>query len=332
VTIELLTPLGALFAFAAVVPIAVYVLRERRLRAVRAALRLEAPSRGARLSLVAALAAVPVLLGLAAAQPVVAESRTLPERTDAQVFVAVDISRSMLARSGPSAETRFERARSIAIALRDQLPEVPMGIASMTQGMLPHLFPTTNRRVFVATLEKTLEVGEVWTGLGGTIASSLDAVGAVPRLNYFPPAAKQRVLVVLTDGESLPLETNLESDFSKEPRVQTILVHIWREGEQVYLGGVPESGYQLDRQSRDKLERIAEAIGGSVVAESDAGALAGRVRSLIGTGETVARPQEGERRALMPYVTLLALVPLGFVLLRRNVYGPDQSGPRSGTR
>jgi hypothetical protein len=28
---------------------------------------------------------------------------------------------------------------------------------------------------------------------------------------------------------------------------------------------------------------------------------------------------EGERRALMPYATMLALLPLGFVLLRRNL-------------
>ena len=318
-SVELLTPLGALFALTALVPLAVYVLSERRLRSVRAALRLAEPSRRSRLSLVVALAAVPALLGLAAAQPVVAESRTLPERTDAQVFVALDISRSMLAGSGADAPTRFERARSIAVALRDQLPEVPMGIASMTEGMLPHLFPTTNRRVFVATLEKTLDVGKVWTGLGGTIATSLDSVGEVPDLNYFPPAAEKRLLVVLTDGESLPLERNLEADFSKEPLGQTILVHVWQEGEQVYLGGVPESGYQLDSRSHETLEQVADRIGGSVASESDAGGLASRVRSLIGTGETIARPQEGERRALMPYVTLLALVPLGFVLLRRNV-------------
>lgn len=318
-SVELLTPLGALFALAALVPVGVYALRERRLRSVRSALRLDAPSRRSRLAFLAALIAVPALLGLAAAQPVVAESRTLPERTDAQVFVALDISRSMLAAADAGSPTRFERARSIAIALRDQLPEVPMGIASMTEGVLPHLFPTTNRRVFVATLEKTLDVGEVWTGLGGTIASSLDSLGEVPSLNYFPPSAEKRVLVVLTDGESLPLERNLETDFSKEPRVQTILVHVWRDGEKVYLGGVPESGYQLDRGSQDKLERVADMIGGTVVSESDAGSLASRVRSLIGTGETVARPQEGERKALMPYVTLLALVPLGFVLLRRNV-------------
>ena len=318
-SVELLTPLGAVFALTALVPLAVFVLRERRTRAVRRSLGLADPSQRSRLSFVAALAAVPVLLGLAAAQPVVAESRTLPERTDAQVFVVVDISRSMLAASGLESPTRFERARGMAIALRDQLPEVPIGIASMTQGMLPHLFPTTDRRVYVSTLEKALDVGEVWTGLGGTIVSSLDAIGAAPRLSYFPPSAKKRVLVVLTDGESLRLERDLTVEFAKEPRVHTILVHVWREGEQVYLGGVPESGYQQDSSSREKLEEVASLVGGSVASESDAGSLASRVRSLLGAGPTVAREQEGERRALMTFVTLLTILPLGFVLLRRNV-------------
>ncbi|HEY6112961.1 MAG TPA: hypothetical protein VIV37_02565 [Gaiellaceae bacterium] len=34
---------------------------------------------------------------------------------------------------------------------------------------------------------------------------------------------------------------------------------------------------------------------------------------------TVDRRIEGNRRALMPYVALLAILPLGFVLYRRNL-------------
>ncbi len=40
---------------------------------------------------------------------------------------------------------------------------------------------------------------------------------------------------------------------------------------------------------------------------------------LLGDGPTRARVLEGERRTLMPYATMLALLPLGFVLLRRNL-------------
>jgi hypothetical protein len=319
VSISLLTPYGALIALLAIAPLTVYVLRERHARRARRVLGLSQPRGRSHISLVAALAAVPALLGLAAAQPVVAESRTLPERTDAQVFVVLDISRSMLASSANGAPTRFDRATEIARRLRADLPDVPMGIASMTTGMLPHLFPTTDPRVFSATLEDTLGVGRVWTGLGGSIATSIDAIGAAGRLNYFPPTAEKRVIVVLTDGESLEQTRDLGAELSKEPRVHPILVHTWRDGEKVFTNGIPEAEYVQDAGSRALLEGVAVETDGELLSESEAGSLASRVQAAIGAGPTIDREQEGERRALMPYVTLLVLLPLGFVLLRRNV-------------
>ena len=48
------------------------------------------------------------------------------------------------------------------------------------------------------------------------------------------------------------------------------------------------------------------------------GDVAAGVRNALGAGPTVERRIEGSRRALMPLVALLAVFPLGFVLLRRN--------------
>ena len=42
-----------------------------------------------------------------------------------------------------------------------------------------------------------------WTSFG-TNVTTLDALGAVPTLNFFTPRAKRRALVVFTDGESQP--------------------------------------------------------------------------------------------------------------------------------
>ena len=52
--------------------------------------------------------------------------------------------------------------------------------------------------------------------------------------------------------------------------------------------------------------------------ESEAGSLPQIVGDLIGTGPTIDREHEGRRRALMPWITLLTVFPLGFVLFRRN--------------
>jgi len=319
-----LTPLGALLVVTALAPLAVLWACENRLRRLRAALELGEPQRRSRLTPVAALAVVCGLVALAAAQPVVATSREQRERTDAQVFVVLDTSRSMLAAQEPGAPTRFDRARDLARGLVNRLPEVPVGIASMTDGLLPHLFPTTDRRVFHETLEKTMRVEAVpasnfYSTYHASRATSLDALVAAPTLSYFPPAAKKRVLVVLTDGESRPLEQDLATAFGRGPRIETVFVHVWGPEERIYLSGVAEFGYKADPRSGAVLARVASLVKGRVLSENASGTLHAAVVDLLGTGPTVAREHEGNRLALMPWVTLAAFLPLGLVLRRRNL-------------
>lgn len=319
--IGFVTPLGALFAISALIPLAVLVRRRRRRRVILSALGLEHPTLGSQLSLVFGLAAVPVLLGLAAAQPVIETTRTVPERTDAQVFVVLDVSRSMLASAEPGAPTRFERARAVALGLSDQLPEVPFGVASLVSGVLPHLFPTTDARVLAATLAKTVDPTHAPPAPAYlTLATNLNGLHSVPELNYFPPTATKRVLVVLTDGETQPLDPRLARAFNRPPRIETVFVRFWDADERIYETGVAEGGYQPDPRSDALLANAAELVGGQVFEEDDAAGAASAVRAALGAGETVDRKHETGRFALMPYLTLLALVPLAFVLLRRNVW------------
>jgi von Willebrand factor type A domain len=320
VDIRFLTPWGALFALAALVPLAVFLLRQRRARRIRAALTLEEPSLKSRLPLAVALVAVPGLIGLAAAQPVVEESRSRPERIDAEAFVLVDITRSMLASADPKAPIRLDRARDLAVRLRDELPEVPMGVASLTDRVLPHAFPTTDRRVFVATIDKSIDIDRPGSSIGGTLATSLEALTQIPELLYFSPRAEKRLLVVLTDGESLPLRGGLQRAFAKStPPIETILVHFWNAQERIYFTGVAEGGYRPQPGSKATLDNVASLVGGRVFSEDDVGDIAAAAREILGDGETRMRELEGERIALMPYVTLAAILPLGFLLLRRNL-------------
>ena len=113
--VRFLTPLGAVLALALVVPVAVLVLRERRARRVRTSLGLAQPPVRSLGPLAAALAAVPCLLGLAAMQPIVETTRTIDERTDAEVFVVADVSRSMLASSRSGSPTRLERVQAFLV-------------------------------------------------------------------------------------------------------------------------------------------------------------------------------------------------------------------------
>lgn len=320
VDVRFLTPLGAAFAFAALLPLAVYVLRERRARRVRAALGLPHPTQRSLLPLGVALATVPALLALASMQPVIETTRTVQERTDAEAFVIMDISRSMLASARAGAPTRLERAREQAELLRERLPQVPVGILSLTDRLLPHLFPTTDSSVFRSTLATSIGIERPPPALFfSTRATQLSMLAGIPERGYFSPSAKKRLLVVFTDGESQPVDADLAKAFSRKPRIETLLVHVWAGAERIYETGVPERGYAPDSASAAMLERVAALVDGRVLPERGAGDVGPAAAELLGSGPTRERVLEGERRALMPYATLAALLPLGFVLLRRNL-------------
>ncbi len=319
--LTLLTPLGGAFAITALALVAVWLVRLRRLRRARAALGLTEPPLRTLLVPVVALAAVPCLLGVAATQPVIETNRTMPERTDAQAFVVMDISRSMLASKDPHSPDRLDRARRVAEKLADELPDLPIGIAGFTDRVLPYLFPTTDRRVLQATLDDAVAIeqpppSDVYT----TEATNLNALSVIPELNYFTPAAKKRVVVVLTDGESQPLESSLAASFKKLPRIHMLYVRVGNGGERIYTGGIPEAAYKPSSKAAADLARAASLTGGRVFDEGNVGQIVSAVRSAIGEGPTVQKRHEGGRLPLMPYLTVLALVPLAIVLLRRNVW------------
>jgi VWA domain-containing protein len=315
-----LTPLGALVAALALVPLAVYVLRQRRARRIRTALALDGPSIGSRLPIVLALVAVPGLLGLAAAQPVIESDRVRPERTDAELWVVVDTSRSMLASARSGSPTRFERARDLALGLSDELPEVRMGLASMTDRVLPHVFPTTDRRVVESGLRESMGIERPGptVSLTGSPTTTFDSLAAIPTRNYFTPSARKRLLVVLTDGETRPPEQDLSGPFRRGRRISTLLVRVGAAGERIYFAGIPEDAYQPFGEPAAALDRVAAQTGGRVLSD-DPKAIASAARSALRTGPTAERTIEGERRALMPWVTFAAFLPLGLVLWRRNL-------------
>jgi len=320
VDVRFLTPLGAVLALTLLLPLAVLVLRERRARSVRTSLGLAQRPLRALVPLAAALAAVPCLLGLAAMQPIVETTRTIDERTDAEVFVVADVSRSMLASARSGAPTRLERVQSRAEQLRAELPGVRVGILSLTDRMLPHLFPTADESVFRSTLDKSIGIERPPPALFfSTRATQLNALAGVPERGFFSPSARKRLLVVYTDGESQPVDSELTRAFARTPRVQTLFVHVWDGKERIYESGVPERGYTPDPGSAAALARVAELTHGRVFRESDAAGVASAAREQLGDGPTRRRLLEGERRALMPYATMLALLPLGFVLFRRNL-------------
>ena len=127
-----------------------------------------------------ALAATVCLLALAAAQPALTGGRARV-RTDAAVLFVVDTSRSMLAGA------RLEQARARAIALRGSVPELPAGVATLTDRVLPDLLPTADAGVFAATLHRAVRVDEPPPQELQPVVTTFEPLGTIAGAGYSHP-------------------------------------------------------------------------------------------------------------------------------------------------
>jgi len=314
-----LSPLGALVALAVVLPLGAYALLELRSRRVSERIGLTLPPLRSRLGIPAALAVVAAFLGIAAAQPVISGTRSHTGRSDAQVYVLFDVSRSMLARSSAGAPDRLQRAKQLALRLRHGVPDVPFGVVSLTDRVLPHLFPTLDPNVYESVVRDAVGIERPPPSGTEDLATDYSSLGDVGTNNFYGAGAAKRVLVIFSDGESKYFDDALlKKDFDKG-NVHVLFVHLWGPDEKIYLGrDNVDPGYRPDPQSNQAVQRIAASGGGEVLGE-DPGALVSRTKGFLGTGPQTSVREQRTRVSLGPYVALMALLPLGFVLLRRNV-------------
>jgi hypothetical protein len=104
----------------------------------------------------------------------------------------------------------------------------------------------------------------------------------------------------------------------RPPGVHVVFVHVAHANDKLWTTSLPDPNYHADPGSGAFVERVAASLRGAAYSDGDLGAVAAAVRRSLGPGRatTVTEPA---RRALMPYVTLAAFVPLAFLLWRRNV-------------
>ncbi|MEP7334686.1 MAG: hypothetical protein ABI717_02800 [Actinomycetota bacterium] len=311
-----LTPLGGLLVLAALLPLAGLVLAGRRVAAARARLGLERPSGGAPRATIAALAAVPVLLGLAAAQPALRAPETARVRTDAQAMFVLDTSRSMLAAASPGAPSRLARAQRAAVRLRSALGDVPAGAGTLTDRALPNLLPIADTAAFDATVERAIGIERPPPQEVNVNATTLEPLSELATQGYYSASARRRLLVVLTDGESRSYDVGaLGRALRAGPGVSLILVHFWQPGERVYRpSGRPEAAYFPHEESRRELDRLAGATQGASFGEDELDAAEARARSELGSGKTVAQGIRPHTIPLAPYIAAASLLPLAFLL------------------
>lgn len=319
-SLVLLTPLGALAVCGVLLVALAFVVAARRVGAVRSALRLEAPRHRDR-TVLAALVAVVLVAALVAVQPAWEARSERQVRSDAQVDVVLDTSRSMLASASPGAPTRLARAKEAAVAIRAGLPDVPVGVGTLTDRVLPNLLPSASEESFDATVREAIGIEQPPPASVSLTATTLAALAQVPSSGTFSPAARKRALVVLTDGESRPFDPGaVAATFRRSPGTALVLVHVWGPGESIFgADGRPESAYRPDPASRAMLVSLADASGGSAFGEGQTGRVVDAVQRALGSGPTATAGLERRTHPLGRYVALVAFVPLALVLRRRNL-------------
>ena len=290
------SPVWALVALVVVVPLAALLVARHRSERVARVLALDPPGRKALVIPVLALVGIAVLVGTAAAQPVLVDAGEAPMRDDAELLVVVDVSRSMLASPAPGAPSRFERASSLARRVRGAVPEVPAGVVSLSDRALPHLFATHDARAFATTLDRALAVGRPLPRIGGGLATSIEPLVAVASRGYFTEGVTRRVALVLTDGEVLPLDAQMfRQDLAEAPPVDVVIVRLGGAGERVFRRSGRAESYRADPSAGAELEVLAAAIGGTVVPEAEPGRAEEVVRSALGVGAVHPSASAGAR-------------------------------------
>ncbi len=324
---EFLTPHAALIALAGFVPLATALAVQRRNARARRLLGLPDPGRAARLELPVAIAVLTGILGLAAAQPVLHTERTRLTRLDAEAFVAMDTSRSMLASASARSPTRLDRARRIALRIRAAIPDVPTGIGTFTDRPLPLLLPTSDGEAFAASVQKAIGIERPPPLGSGLTVSSFDAIAPIPTSGYYTPGTKRKLLVVITDAESEGFSVvTLHRDFGPPPKTAVVVVRVGGGGERVYgPDGLPESAYIPPPATGRQLGTFLEATHGRAFGEATVPGAEDAARAALGAGPTAKLDTSSGRRELAPWLVLVAIVPLGAVLLRRNLWRPRQS-------
>jgi hypothetical protein len=316
------SPAGALIALAGVVALVVLLAGDQRLRRVCAVVGLRPPTFRTTVPLIIAVAALTAFLSLAAAQPVLATQQTTSGRADAEVYFVFDISRSMGARTGPKAPTRLDRARAVAKEIRAGLDGIPAGVASLTDRLLPHLFPSTSVNDFNAVVDRALGVDRPPARLawGDALGTRLSVIADLPNFGYFSEQAKRRAIVILTDGETLQEGLNSLPATLQQKGLHPLLVRFWGPDERVYdARGNVNPNYRPDPDSTGVFDQLANSLQTRVYGGRDARRIAAAIRQDLGKGPMTTRGRELRSTTLTPWFAGLALLPLLYILYRRNL-------------
>ena len=249
-----------------------------------------------------------------------AASRSTPARTPRRTSSSTSLARCSR-RRGAASPTRLERAVTAARRLRAAIPDVPVGLASFTNRVVPHIFPTLDRAVFGSGL-RALDRDRA-------AAAGRRRGGAADRVRRARATADARLLRPpdTAPGRRRPHRrrdaAGVGGDDARAPRRAPA-----RPADRPRLarGRADPPRPRADRRrlparpaSTGLLRSFATATGARVYDEGAVGERRGSCAGWSGAASACEVGTEQSSRPLTAWTLALALVPLGYLLWRRNV-------------
>ena len=230
-------------------------------------------------------------------------------RRSSEILFLVDVSRSMLASDGPAGPSRLTRAKDIVRRLHRATPDVPTGVAGLTDRVLPYVLATSDETTFANVVDRSVAAEAPPPQEVARNATNFGALAAVPTSGFFLPSATHRTCVLVTDGESVPYPSEeVSRALDGDHGCRLVVVRVGAPDEHVYTDtGRPESGYRPEDAADSVVQGLAQATGGKAFDSRHASDAAATLRRLAETGATGRVTVLRRERRLAPVLTVIAL-------------------------
>jgi len=307
---------GALIALALLLPLAgferVRVRRERR--AARAVgLQPQPLWRALRNGVCAGI--VIALAAFAASEPSLRQTKRVQLRADAEVYLFVDASASMLASASSHSPTRLQQARAASAVFAQGLPpDLPLGAGALPQSPLPLTAPTGDRQLFLAAIDHLTTPGSLPEHLyGGRTATDFSNLSTLTSTQFFLPKTKRRIVVVLSDAEGPSFDTASTVSTLKHAHIRLVFVRFGSSSDRIWLhrpgqNPVIDTNFEPDVSDLGEVRLLAGETGGGFYDQRSISQAIDKVDRLAGHGpDRPAVPLSLYADSLGPYALLAAL-------------------------
>jgi hypothetical protein len=184
--------------------------------------------------------------------------------------------------------------------------EVPAGVATLTNRMMPLLFPTGDGRSVTAVIDHSLQIMQP-PPVPYTTAreSSLSALGLAADRSYFDPTARKRALVVFTDLDSDAFSLSGTLRILRAHRIEPFVVRVARPGERVFdPSGRPYAYRSISTVTVGGLRNA----GWHAFEEGQRAQLVAGIGNYLGDGPVGGGGVVESQQNLAPYAAVVALV------------------------